>query len=120
MNHLTHRSTDCFFPLLFLIAFSLPLPQHLFSMVESLFKFVAPLMKDQADTIPYEDLVESDREQFAVEQRLVGRLISLIRHGTLQDVAQHHLHCWPTKNKNRLTLFPRFFLVVVSFNFPPL
>ena len=50
------------------------------TMVESLFKFVAPLMKDQSDTVPYEDLVEVDREQFAVEQRLVGRLISLIRH----------------------------------------
>ena len=68
-------------------------------MVESLFKFVAPLMKDQSDTIPYEDLVESDREQFAVEQRLVGRLISLIRHGTLQAVVQHHLHCWHSKKK---------------------
>ena len=105
--------------LIVFVSFSLPLlfvvvvaaTSHLFSMVESLFKFVAPLMKDQSDTIPYEDLVESDREQFAVEQRLVGRLISLIRHGTLQAVVQHHLHCWHSKKK-RLTMWPRVFFTL--------
>ena len=103
LNHLTkHGPTDCFCFFFFASPlFLLLLPQHLFSMVESLFKFVAPLMKDQSDTIPYEDLVESDREQFAVEQRLVGRLISLIRHGTLQAVVQHHLHCWHSKKSRK-------------------
>jgi vacuolar protein sorting-associated protein 35 len=83
-------------------------------MVESLFKFVAPLMKDQNDTIPYEDLVETDREQFAAEQRLVGRLIALMRHDDdaqlfqIYTVARKHFGKGGM-NRIRYTLVPLVF-----------
>ena len=84
------------------------------NMVESLFKFVSPLMKDQKDTIPFEDLSENDRSVFATEQRLVGRLISLVRNDDdaqlfqIYTVARKHFGKGGM-NRIRYTLVPLVF-----------
>jgi len=84
------------------------------NMVESLFKFVSPLMKDQKDTIPFEDLSENDRNVFATEQRLVGRLISLVRNDDdaqlfqIYTVARKHFGKGGM-NRIRYTLVPLVF-----------
>merc|ERR1712166_997115 len=76
--------------------------------------FVSPLMKDQKDTIPFEDLSENDRSVFATEQRLVGRLISLVRNDDdaqlfqIYTVARKHFGKGGM-NRIRYTLVPLVF-----------
>jgi vacuolar protein sorting-associated protein 35 len=82
--------------------------------LESLFAFVAPLMKDQPDTVPYDELSDPEKGTFATEQRLVGRLISLMRNDDdaqlfqIYTVARKHFGKGGM-NRIRYTLVPLVF-----------
>jgi vacuolar protein sorting-associated protein 35 len=82
--------------------------------LESLFAFVAPLMKDQSDTVPFDELSDPEKETFATEQRLVGRLISLMRNDDdaqlfqIYTVARKHFGKGGM-NRIRYTLVPLVF-----------
>lgn len=50
------------------------------TIVEQLFTFISPLMRDGEDTPQFEEYDDASKAQFAAEQRLVGRLVPLMRH----------------------------------------
>ena len=85
-----------------------------YEQLENLFGFVAPLMKDQADTIPFDELSDTEKETFATEQRLVGRLVSLMQNDDdaelfqIYTVARKHFGKGGM-NRIRYTLVPLVF-----------